>query len=65
MTKHQLYTDTPCGRFLEEQERSNDFYGGLPLTDDERAKLLFDQFYQIANFDEAREMLKTIRRQSQ
>ena len=53
------YTDTPCGRCIRNAERELG-----PLTLNQKADLLLDNFYMIANFEDALEMVKTVTVQS-
>ena len=48
----QRHTDTPCGRFLDRAEAEL----GCELTLGQKTDLLLDNFYMIANADEAREI---------
>ena len=49
------YTDTPCGRFLAQAEQ---VFG--PLTDCQKVDLLLDNFYQIADTNEAKQILACV-----
>lgn len=49
------YTDTPCGRCIEAAEKDLG-----PLTEGQKVDLLLDNFMQIANVEEAKEILKAV-----
>lgn len=49
------YTDTPCGRCIA---RAEEDLG--PLSEGQKADLLLDNFPELANFQEAVEMVRTV-----